>query len=290
MSKPELIVDGKNRLGESAMWHPREQKLYWVDVRAPAIYRLEADNRVTTFPLPSLAGGMVPRKSGGIAIALQNGFHAVDTATGALTFIADPEPDKPDNRVNDGSCDRAGPLLGRHAARHHPRAARLALPARSRPQRAEDVRGHHRDQHGALQPGRPHALLRRHLQRPDVRVRLFAGRRHDRQPPRVRRHVEDHPGHPDGSAIDADGCLWNAEYGGSRVVRYTPQGKIDRTIEFPVTQPTSCCFGGPNLDTLYVTSATQRIEPELLAKQPLAGGLFAVHAGVKGLPEPEYWG
>ena len=90
------------------MWHPASGKLYWVDVRARAIYRLEADNRVTTFPLPSLAGGMVPRKSGGIAIALQNGFHGFDTATGALTFIADPEPDKPDNRVNDGSCDRAG--------------------------------------------------------------------------------------------------------------------------------------------------------------------------------------
>jgi L-arabinonolactonase len=71
------------------------------------------------------------------------------------------------------------------------------------------------------------------------------------------------------------------------VVRYTPQGRIDRTIAFPVTQPTSCCFGGPNLDTLYVTSAMQRIE---LAKQPLAGGLFAVHPGVKGLPEPEYGG
>ncbi|MET0640460.1 MAG: SMP-30/gluconolactonase/LRE family protein, partial [Hyphomicrobium sp.] len=108
MSKPELIVDGKNRLGESAMWHPREQKLYWVDVRAPAIYRLETDTRVTTLPLPALAGGMVPRKSGGIAIALQNGFQSVDTATGALSFIADPELDKPDNRVNDGSCDRMG--------------------------------------------------------------------------------------------------------------------------------------------------------------------------------------
>ena len=65
---------------------------------------------------------------------------------------------------------------------------------------------------------------------------------------------------------------------------------VDRVIEFPVTQPTSCCFGGPNLDMLYVTSATQRIEPEKLAQEPLAGGLFAVHVGVKGLPEAEYAG
>ena len=82
----------------------------------------------------------------------------------------------------------------------------------------------------------------------------------------------------------------NAEYGGSRVERYTPQGRIDRVIEFPVTQPTSCCFGGRGLDTLYVTSATQRLEPDKLAQQPLAGRLFAVHLGVTGLPEAEYAG
>ena len=102
--------------------------------------------------------------------------------------------------------------------------------------------------------------------------------------------TSSHPGHPDGSAIDADGCLWNAEYGGSRLVRYTPQGKIDRVVEFPVLQPTSCCFGGSRLDTLYVTSATQRMDPAVLAQQPLAGGLFAVNVGVQGLPEAEYAG
>ena len=79
MSKAQLVVDAKNRLGESAMWHPREQTLYWVDVRAPAVYRLEDNGSVTTFPLPALAGGLVPRQSGGLAIALQNGFHTIDT-------------------------------------------------------------------------------------------------------------------------------------------------------------------------------------------------------------------
>ena len=289
MSKPELIVDGKNRLGESAMWHPREQKLYWVDVRAPAIYRLEADNRVTTLPLPALAGGMVPRKSGGIAIALQNGFHAVDTASGALSFIADPEPDKPDNRVNDGSCDRMGRFWAgtQHVTIREPRGSLYRLdPDHSVRKMFEGI-----------------TVTNMVRFSPDDRTLYYADTYSDRMYAfdysladgaianrRVFVDTSSHPGHPDGSAIDADGCLWNAEYGGSRVVRYTPQGRIDRTIAFPVTQPTSCCFGGPNLDTLYVTSATQRIEPELLAKQPLAGGLFAVHAGVKGLPEPEYGG
>ena len=289
MSKPELIVDGRNRLGESAMWHPRERKLYWIDARAPAIYRLEANNRVTTFPLPAMAGGVVPRRSGGIAIALQNGFHAFDTTTGALTFIADPEPDKPDNRINDGSCDRAGRFWAgtQHVTIREPRGSLYRL---------DPDHSVHRMFEGITVTN----MVRFS---PDDRTLYHADTYSDRMYAfdyslaegtianrRVFVDTSSHPGHPDGSAIDADGCLWNTEYGGSRVVRYTPQGKIDRIIEFPVTQPTSCCFGGTDLGTLYVTSATQRIEPALLAKQPLAGSLFAVHVGVKGLPEPEYAG
>ena len=107
---------------------------------------------------------------------------------------------------------------------------------------------------------------------------------------RVFVNAEGHPGRPDGSTVDADGCLWNAEYAGGRLVRYTPSGKVDRVIEMPVTQPSSCSFGGPRLDVLYVTSATQRLTPDQLARQPLAGGLFAVHVGVNGLPEPAFKG
>ena len=205
---------------------------------------------------------MVPRKSGGIAIALQNGFHSVDTATGVLSFIADPELDKPDNRVNDGSCDRMGRFW---AGTQH-----VTI----------------REPHGSLYRLDPDHSVRKMFEgitvtnmvrfSPDDRTLYYADTYSDRMYAfdysladgaianrRVFVDTSSHPGHPDGSAIDADGCLWNAEYG-SRVVRYTPQGRIDRTIAFPVTQPTSCCFGGPNLDTLYVTSAMQRIEPEKL--------------------------
>ena len=289
MSRPELIVDAKNRLGESAMWHPREQLFYWIDARAPALYRLEANNGVTTIPLPAMAGAVVPRRSGGIAIALQHGFHAIDTTTKAISFIADPEPDLPDNRINDGSCDRLGRFWAgtQHVTIREPRGSLYRLdPDHST--------------HKMLQGITVTNMVRFS---PDDRTLYYADTYSDVMYAfdysladgaisnrRVFVDTKDHPGHPDGSAIDADGCLWNAEYGGSRVVRYTPRGRIDRVIEFPVTQPTSCAFGGPNLDILYVTSATQRIEPDVLAKQPLAGGLFAVHVGVKGLPEAEYGG
>jgi sugar lactone lactonase YvrE len=90
--------------------------------------------------------------------------------------------------------------------------------------------------------------------------------------------------------VDADGCLWNAEYGNWRLVRYTPAGKIDRVIDLPVANPTCCCFGGKAFDTLYVTTATQRLTPEELAKQPLAGSVLSVRPGVRGLPEASFAG
>ena len=90
--------------------------------------------------------------------------------------------------------------------------------------------------------------------------------------------------------VDADGCLWNAEYGAWRLVRYTPQGKVDRTLDVPVANPTCCCFGGDDLGTLYVTTATQRLTPEDLLRQPLAGSVLALRPGVRGLPESRFAG
>ena len=97
-------------------------------------------------------------------------------------------------------------------------------------------------------------------------------------------------GRPDGSCVDADGCLWNAEYGAARIVRYAPDGKVDRTIELPFDNPTCCCFGGAQLDELFITSARQRLSAADLARQPLAGSVFAVRPGARGLPESRFAG
>jgi sugar lactone lactonase YvrE len=109
-------------------------------------------------------------------------------------------------------------------------------------------------------------------------------------PRRVFARTEPPHGYPDGSTVDAEGFLWNAEYAGSRLVRYAPDGRIDRTVAMPVSCPTSCAFGGPRLDLLYVTSSRQRMTTEQIEKEPMAGGLFALEVGVKGLPEPRFAG
>jgi sugar lactone lactonase YvrE len=103
-------------------------------------------------------------------------------------------------------------------------------------------------------------------------------------------HTRGGPGAPDGSAVDADGYLWNAQWGAARIVRYAPDGRIDRVVPTPVSQPSSCAFGGPDLTTLYVTSARDRLSEAALASQPLAGGLFAFEPGVAGLRLPPFAG
>ena len=96
------------------------------------------------------------------------------------------------------------------------------------------------------------------------------------------------PGFPDGATVDAEGFLWSAQFKASRVVRYAPDGRVDRVVEMPVDKPTAVAFGGPALDTLYITSASQHMSAADVAAQPLAGALFALKPGVRGLPEPRF--
>src|SRR6185437_63057 len=96
------------------------------------------------------------------------------------------------------------------------------------------------------------------------------------------------PAFADGSAVDAEGCLWNAEFNASRIVRYAPDGRIDRVLDVPTRRPTCCTFGGPDLDILYITTTSQRMTPSELAAEPLAGSLLAVDVGLRGLVEPRF--
>jgi len=96
------------------------------------------------------------------------------------------------------------------------------------------------------------------------------------------------PGVPDGSSVDTDGFVWNAVFDAGCLIRYAPDGRVDRTVTLPVSRPTACAFGGPDLATLYVTTARFRLPPEKLAAEPLAGGLLALDVGARGLPEPMY--
>lgn len=290
MGDIECVVQSKDRLGESPVWSHAEGALYWVDSRGPSIHRFDPRTGETaTRPLPEVIGSIGLRTRGGLVVAMQSGFYTLDQlANGEPVAIVDPERHLPENRFNDGRCDRRGRFWAgtMNDHRRDPTGALYRLDPDGRCTRMrddiivpnsiawspDDATMYFADTYRQVILAYAFDVDEGTIDRPRVLVDAFGG------------------GRPDGSTVDADGCLWNAEYAGGRVVRYTPQGKVDRVIALPVSQPTSCCFGGANLDTLFITSATQRLSAEQLAAEPLAGCVFSVSAGVCGLPEPAYAG
>jgi sugar lactone lactonase YvrE len=270
------------------LWDERQAMLWWVDSRWPAVKRLDpATGAVMMLVLREIVGSIALRQAGGLLAATKSGIHLLDPSSGALEAKVDPEKHLPDNRFNDGRCDRAGRFW------------------------AGTMSDVNRDPVGSLYRFdadfqctklRNAIIIPNSLAfSPDGRAMYFADtNRHtlwayDYDPAsgaatRERVFADTGKGRPDGSCVDADGCLWNADYGAARLVRYTPAGKVDRSVELPVTNPTCCCFGGADLGTLYVTTATQRLAPEALATQPLAGSLLALRPGVKGLAESRFAG
>lgn len=286
----ECVVAAGNRLGESPVWCDRRRRLFWVDSRAPAIHWLDPETGGTGSAVVSELIGSIGLVDGDdrLIAAMESGFFLIDPSTGAASVLATVAMPA-GHRFNDGRVDRQGRFwAGTMNDRERiPTGALYRLDAdRTVTLVLSDVivpnslgwspdsttmyfgdTYRHQIYAFPFAPGSGTIGERR----------LFADRTGER-------------GRPDGSAVDAEGCLWNAEYAGGQVVRYTPEGRIDRVIPMPVSNPTCCAFGGPGLESLYVASAAQRLSPEQLALEPQAGGLFAFRPGVAGLPEPRYRG
>jgi sugar lactone lactonase YvrE len=281
------VGDQIDILGESPIWNEREQALYWVDVRRPAIRRLDyASGHVDTWSMPDLIGSIAFTEDGCLLVALPDRIALFEPNTGKLDTVASPAR-IPDHRFNDGRCDRQGRFWV--GTMHNITRAPEGVLYRLDPERGELM---------AAKTGIciPNSLA----WSPDGRTMYFADSlryaifTYDFDPAsgrmdNERTFVETRaPGFPDGSTVDADGYLWNAEFNSWHVVRYTPSGRIDRLIELPAERPTSCAFGGPNLDVLYVTTASQWMTESELMAQPMAGALLAIDTDVRGLPEPRF--
>lgn len=274
----DRLLDSRDLLGECPLWDGAA--LWWVDIHGKAIKRY--DGKLEVFALPEKVGSIALRAGGGLLAAMQTGIFRW-SEKGLEPLASSPTPSL---RFNDGRCDRAGRFwVGTmDDATLAPTGALFRLSGDRLEQKRSGI---------AI----PNSLA----WSPDGRTMYFADspRRtiwaYDYDPGTgeatgERVFATPQPGFPDGSCVDADGCLWNAQYGGSRVVRYTPSGKVDRELRLPVQQVTCCCFGGERLDALYITTASQKLNPERLAAQPLAGSVFAVNPGVKGLPESRFAG
>ena len=281
------VGDQTDILGESPIWDERAGCLYWVDIRRPAIQRLvPATGQIDTWPMPDLVGSIALTDEGRLLVALPQFVALFDTASGSLESYAWPPTVIAGHRFNDGRCDRQG---------------RFWLGSMHNLTRAPEGTLFRMDGPGELQPVRTGVCIPNSLAfSPDGRTMYFADSlqyalyAHDYDPaqgrmgePRVLARTQP-PGFPDGSAVDEEGFVWNAEFNAWRVVRYSPQGRVDRVIELPVERPTCCAFGGADLRTLYITTASQHMSAGELADQPLAGALLSLDVGVRGLPEPRF--
>ena len=282
--------EARNIVGEVPMWHPVEQVLYWVDTRKPCLQRLNRDGSVSVWPMPTNIGSYVFRKNGGIIAGLKTGFAAVDLETGAVTHILDPEPDMPENRLNDGRCDRRGRYWV--GSRNPGSEAATGSLYRFDP----DFTCHRMDSGIIVANGMAFGPKDDVLVFGDSTAETFwkydldieAGTLSNK---RVFLQTHNLPWRVDGATFDAEGYYWCALLGDWAVGRFDPEGRLDRIIRLPVSHPTMCNFGGPNLDVLYVTSGTVFLDEAQRAQQPLAGALFAIHdVGVRGVEEPLFGG
>ena len=224
---------------------------------------------------------VLPAGDEGMLLAVRDGL-AMLSPTGDFRMVADVEADRPGNRMNDAKCDPSGRLwAGTMPYEAEPGAAALyRYDGKSVVPVLTEV---------TLSNGlgwSPDGTVMYHIDSGTQQINAydFDPATGDLGGRRVIVTVDPAEGMPDGMTVDDDGCLWVAMWGGGEVRRYTPAGVLDRTVALPVTQVTSCAFGGPAGDVLYVTSTAYRLSPAELAAQPLAGSVFAVEPGTTGRP------
>lgn len=288
---PELVLDARATLGEGAIWDSREQRLYWVDIEPGRLHVFyPSQGTDLAFELGEMVGTVVPRKGGGVMLALQRGFAAFNLKTGELTRWSDPEAHLPRNRFNDGKCDPAGRFwAGTISLDREPCAA--SLYCMDTDGRVQTMLKGVTNSNGIAWSLDGTAMY--YINTPTRRVTQFdydstSGRIAN---PRNVIIIPLNEGKPDGMTIDSEGMLWIAMWGGGCVGRWDPRtGTQLDIVRVPAMRVTSCAFGGEKLDELYITTARTGLSEFELADQPHAGGLFRTRPGVAGVAAFEFAG
>lgn len=268
-------------LGEGPVWIGSE--VWFVDIKAHKVHRFDPVTKAHRwYEAPDQVGWVLPAEGGGLVTGVKTGLHRLDPETGAFSLLHDPEPQRPNNRLNDAATDIHGRLWfgtmddgeseatgylyrcvgGLCADTGLPPVAITNGPALN----ADGTVLYHTD------------TLGRVIYRVPVNDDGSLGA------PVPFVTIEDGGGYPDGPVVDAEGCLWTGLYAGWSVRRYDPDGKLIKSVRLPTANITKMCFGGPDLKTAYVTSARKNLDAAALAAQPEAGNLFAFDPGVAGLP------
>jgi L-arabinonolactonase len=292
MLRIELVVDARAELGEGPLWDVAEQRLYWIDSLGALVHSCDATGGAPrSWRVPEHIGSLALREKGGAIVSLRDGFYTLDFATGDCRKLADPDPGKPRIRMNDGKVDRQGRFVAGYMdyEEREPICSVFRLDPNGAVAKLDD---------GIVCSNGP-------CWSPDGSTFYFTDTYtrdiwaydYDLATGEAtnRRVFCSFPanglkGLPDGATVDAEGFLWSASVYEGKLVRFAPDGRLDRMVGLPVESTTSVSFGGPNLDIAFVTSMARTVKG-VKPRECEAGGLFAVHGlGVRGLQEPRFAG
>ncbi len=286
----DLILDCQNQHGEGVLWNALDQKVWWTDIEGCALWSYEpATAKSQCHSMSERVCCFAPRKNGGLIIAYADRVVLLDLLGGDETLVCEFEAGNPETRLNDGRTDRQGRLVvgGMNEVSGAPNSSVISI---------DENLGVTEVIHGvSCANSTCFSADGKTMYFADTPEREIVAYDYDGSTGSLSNRQElasfaNEPGLPDGSCVDADGGVWNAEWEGRRVVRIAPNGTIDTIIEMPVWKPTCCAFGGPELDTLYITTSRLLSDDAALAAEPLSGGLFAVKPGFKGVEDSPFNG
>lgn len=285
----DILLDCRNHLGESVLWDTASESLWWVNIHQREVWQLR-DNVPKVYKLPSRVGAIALRAKGGLVVGAEKEFAFFHPETDTYHPIAGVEQDLPMTRLNDGRCDRQGRFLcgGMSEDPSAPACSKVYCLDRAGTVRPL-IDGVTCSNSICFSPSGSTMYFS------DMPTGEIVAYDYDQDTGEVcnRRvicHASSASGLPDGSVVDAEGCIWNARWGAGKVVRYTPTGEVDLTFDFPVTNVSCVGFGGPDFKSLFVTSAQFGLTADQLQAEPHAGSLFVIEPGIQGLPEPHYLG
>lgn len=289
MRSIEIAVDVRHELGESVIWDDRCGELVWVDIHRGELWRHTSAGRLTGHKLPDRIGAVGLREGAGYVVGLAKGFGLFNPDANRYESIADVEADLPHTRLNDGRCDRHGNFLCggiNEAGAGKPDSALYRLSPNGR---VETLISGIRCANSTCFSPDGRTLYFCDMPTGDIVYFDYDGAG-PLAAARPFHSLAGRPGLPDGSTVDAEGCVWNTHWGGGRIVRYSPAGETLQEIDLPVSNPTCLAFGDADYRTLYITTAFYQLTPEQRIREPLAGAVLKIRTEVAGLQEPHFRG
>lgn len=292
MDTVEHVLTVQNIVGEGPVWNVKEQVLYWVDIQGHTIHRLQPETgEHQVFDVGVAVGVLAFRQTGGLVLATKQGFALWDVHSQLVDFLVDPEVGQAHKRFNDGAVDCQGRFwagtMNEEEEKQKPEGVLYRLDS--------DGSVHVMDTGFIIPNGMGWSPDNTRMYVTDSSkhtIYLYDFDQHTGAIDHRRAFVytPEEQGVPDGLTVDSEGCVWSAYWGGAKIVRYDPDGSVERVITLPVLQPSSCVFGGKNLNELYITSARKGLSDEQQKKYPLSGDLFRLKTTIKGLEKFSFGG